>query len=70
MSNIYKKTEFKLIANLVTFYLSTAIQQKNAAYKNYRNNSANNEFISLQCLRKEVRDEVDFLHLDNRESFL
>ena len=28
MSNIYKKTEFKLIANLVTFYLSTAIQQK------------------------------------------
>ena len=43
---------------------------KNAAYKNYRNNSANNEFIPLQCLRKEVRDEVDFLHVDNRESFL
>ena len=25
--------------------------------------------ISLQCLKKEVRDEVDFLHIDKHKSF-
>ena len=27
-------------------------------------------FISLQYLKKEVRDKVDFLHADKHESFL
>ena len=26
--------------------------------------------MSLQCLKKKVRDEVDFLHADNRQSVL
>ena len=26
--------------------------------------------VSLQCLKKEVSDEVDFLHTDKRENFL
>ena len=31
----------------------------------------NNKFaISLQYLKKEVRDKVDFLHADKHESFL
>ena len=31
----------------------------------------NNKFaISLQYTRKEVRDEIDFLHADKHESFL
>ena len=30
----------------------------------------NNFAISLQYLKKEVRDEVDFLHADKHESFL
>ena len=31
----------------------------------------NNKFaISLQCLKKEVSDKVDFLHTDKHESFL
>ena len=31
--------------------------------------SQNSKFaMSLQCLKKEVRDEVDFLHADNRQS--
>ena len=31
----------------------------------------NNKFdISLQNLKKEVSDEVDFLHVDKRESLL
>ena len=31
----------------------------------------NNKFaISLQCLKKEVSGEVDFLHADKHESFL
>ena len=31
----------------------------------------NNKFaISLQYLKKEVNDEVDFLHVDNHESSL
>ena len=30
----------------------------------------NNEFsIFLQCFKKEVSNEVDFLHADNHESF-
>ena len=33
--------------------------------------SQNSKFaITLQYLKKEVRDEVDFLHADKRESFL
>ena len=33
--------------------------------------SQNSKFaMSLQCLKKEVRDEVDFLHADNRQSVL
>ena len=33
--------------------------------------SQNNKFvISLQYLKKEVSDEVDFLHVEKRESFL
>ena len=33
--------------------------------------SQNNKFaISLQYLKKEVRDEVDFLHVDRDQSFL
>ena len=31
----------------------------------------NNKFaISLQYLKREVRDEIDFLHADKHESFL
>ena len=26
--------------------------------------------MSLQCLKKEVKDEVDFLHADKHQSFL
>ena len=33
--------------------------------------SQNSKFaMSLQCLKKEVRDEVDFLHGDKHQSFL
>ena len=34
-------------------------------------NSQNSKFaMSLQYLKKEVRDEVDFLHADKHQSFL
>ena len=34
-------------------------------------NSHKNKFVmSLQYLKKEVRDEVDFLHADKHQSFL
>ena len=34
-------------------------------------NSQNIKFdMSLQCLKKEVRDEVDFLHAHKHQSFL
>ena len=33
--------------------------------------SQNSKFVmSLQCHKKEVRDEVDFLHADKHQSFL
>ena len=33
--------------------------------------SQNNKFaMSLQYIKNEVRDEVDFLHADERQSFL
>ena len=31
---------------------------------------SNNFAISLQCRKKEVSDEVDFLHADEHQSFL
>ena len=37
----------------------------------YAQITQNNKFaISLQYLKKEVRDKVDFLHADKHESFL
>ena len=34
-------------------------------------NSQKNKFaMSLQYLKKEIRDEVDFLHADKNQSFL
>ena len=37
----------------------------------YSQSSQNSKFaMSLQYLKKEVRDEVDFLHADKHQSFL
>ena len=37
----------------------------------YSQSSQNSKFsLSIQYLKKEVRDEVDFLHADKHQSFL
>ena len=51
---VYYKLILSLLMGMIKYSQSTQI----------------NKFaISLQCLKKEVRDEVHFLHLDKHQSF-
>ena len=59
----YMKIEIKDFFNLILSFLVYVARHAQI--------TQNNKFaISLQYLKKEVSDEVDFLHADKHESFL
>ena len=39
-------------------------------FKHFQSSQNSNFAMFLQCLKKEVKDEVDFLHGDKHQSFL
>ena len=60
---VFAQINFKVFKNLVRSYLMGAARH---AWSTQNNNYA----ISLQCLKKVVSDEVDFLHADPHLNFL
>ena len=60
---------FCMKINMKTFYKLTVSLL--LAIARYAQSTQNSKFvISLQYLKKEERDEVDFLHADRRQTFM